>query len=285
MEQRDGHILSIRGLGVCYGDVQAVCDFTLDVQPGEIVGLVGESGSGKSTVLRAVAGLLGRSGNVVSGEIRYGGRDIAAMSAKQAAALRGHGIAYVFQDPVASLDPMYRIQSQFDECIRSHGVATGPGMRALECKLLEDMGFDEPDRVLASRPHELSGGMCQRVVLAMSLACEPELLLADEPTSALDVMSQKQVTDLLLRIRDQRGIAMVVVSHNIGAIAQVADRIGVMYAGRLVEVGRWDQVLRNPVHPYTRNLIAAVPKGDGSLPQMPVAWRETVPGEGGGDAV
>ena len=260
--------MSISGLDVSYGGVQAVRGVSLDVAPGEIVGIVGESGSGKSSVLRATAGLLGRAGSVTGGRIAYGGRDVSRLTRREMNALRGGGIAYVFQDPMASLDPLYRIGTQFDECIRAHGTAQGVAVRALECDLLAEMGFDDAERVLASYPHELSGGMCQRVVLAMSVACDPALLLADEPTSALDVTSQLQVSSLLLRIREQRGCAILIVSHNIAAIAQVADRIGVMKGGRLVETGDREQVLHAPQHPYTKALIAAIPRGDGTLPQV-----------------
>jgi len=265
-------ILRLEGLDVSYGGVRAVQGVTLDVAPGEIVGLVGESGSGKSSVLRAIAGLLGRSGKISAGQVLFSGRDLAQMPAKQVAALRGSDIAYVFQDPTSSLDPLFRVGNQFDECIRAHGIAEGAAAHALECSLLLEMGFDDPERVLASYPHNLSGGMCQRVVLAFSLACQPALLLADEPTSALDVAAQKQVSSLLLRMRDEHGISMLVVSHNMGAISLVADRIGVMYHGRLVELGDRDQVLHEPVHPYTRNLIAAIPRADGTLPQAPEHW-------------
>ena len=256
------HILSIRDLDVSYGGVQAVRGVSIDVSPGWIVGLVGESGSGKSTVLRAVAGLLGRSGKVTGGSVVYGGRELTGLSGREMAKMRGRDIAYVFQDPVASLDPLCRIGKQFDECIQVHGTAQGAQVRELEHSLLREMGFDDPERVLRAFPHNLSGGMCQRVVLAMSVACDPALLLADEPTSALDVTSQQQVSRLLLRIREQRNCAMLVVSHNIAAIAQVADRIGVMRRGQLVEIGDRDQVLYRPEHPYTRELIAAVPRVD-----------------------
>ncbi len=266
MSAASEHILAIDGLDVSYGGVQAVRGVCLDVAPGEIVGLVGESGSGKSTVLRATVGLLGRSGKVSGGSILYKGADVAGLPKAEMAALRGSEIAYVFQDPTGSLDPLYRIQTQFDECIRAHGTAQGDAVRELECDLLKEMGFDEPERVLRLYPHELSGGMCQRVVLAMSVACEPSLLLADEPTSALDVTSQLQVSGLLLRIREQRGCGILIVSHNIAAIAQVADRIGVMRRGELVEMGTCDQILHDPRHPYTRALIAAVPRADGTLP-------------------
>lgn len=261
-----GNILRIDGLGVSYRGARAVRGFSLAVGPGEIVGLVGESGSGKSTVLRAVAGLLRRAGRVDAGSIMFKGRDLARASAKEMAALRGREVAYVFQDPTASLDPLLRVGRQFGECLSAHGIAHGEAMRALMRDSLAEMGFDDVERVLASWPHELSGGMCQRVVLAMSAALSPALLLADEPTSALDVAAQRRVSDLLLRLRDERGMSMVVVSHNIAAIALVADRIGVMRAGKLVELGERDQVLRAPAHPYTAELIAAVPRADGTLP-------------------
>ena len=265
-------IVSLESLDVSYGGVQAVRGVTLDVAPGEIVGLVGESGSGKSSVLRAIAGLLGRSGRVSAGRIVFAGRDLAPLTTRQMAALRGSQIAYAFQDPTSSLDPLFQVGDQFDECIRAHGVAVGAVAHALECNLLKEMGFDDPERVLHSYPHNLSGGMCQRVVLAFSLACNPTLLLADEPTSALDVTAQKQVSEMLLRIRDEHGVSMLVVSHNMGAISLVADRIGVMYRGRLVELGERDQVLHAPAHPYTQNLIAAIPRADGTLPQIPRHW-------------
>lgn len=264
--------MSLKGLDVSYGNVQAVHGVTLDVASGEIVGLVGESGSGKSSVLRAVAGLLGRSGKISAGQALFSGRDLAQLPPREMAALRGADIAYVFQDPTSSLDPLFRVGNQFDECIRAHSIADGSAMHALECSLLAEMGFEDPERVLASYPHNLSGGMCQRVVLAFSLACNPKLLLADEPTSALDVAAQKQVSSLLLRMRAEHGISMLVVSHNMGAISLVADRIGVMYRGKLVELGTRNQVLHDPAHPYTRNLIAAIPRTDGSLPRIPEHW-------------
>ncbi len=265
---RDMPVLSVRDLGVSYGNAQAVRGFSLDVRPGEIMGLVGESGSGKSSVLRAVAGLLGASGRINAGEVSFCGERIDAAPRWRMAMLRGAGIAYVFQDAAASLDPLAKIGAQFDECLSAHGVARGAAAREIERAMLADMGFEDADRVLASFPHELSGGMCQRVVLAMSAALSPKLLLADEPTSALDVVSQSQVLSLLARMRDESGCAMLVVTHNVAAVSRIADRIGVMRAGELVELGERDQVLHEPLHPYTRELIAAIPRPNGELPGM-----------------
>ena len=254
--------------------------------PGEIVGLVGESGSGKSSILRAVGGLLGPSGRIDTGSICFDGEELVGISSSERRRLSGKRIAFVFQDAVSSLDPLFTIGSQFDECLAANGPADlsdkkpqrgarGSGsMRERELAVLREVGLDDPERVIASYPHNLSGGMCQRVALAMAVACEPALLLADEPTSALDVTAQRQVSDLMLRIRRDHGTAMFVVSHNIGAISLIADRIGVMYRGSLVELGERDQVLHAPVHPYTRNLIAAVPKTDGTLPQLPEQWED-----------
>lgn len=257
------HILSFDSLDISYGGVQAVSDFSLDVDAGSIVGLVGESGSGKSSVLRAAAGLLGRSGSVDAGSVFFDGVDVVRLSRKEAARLRGSDIAYVFQDPMGSLDPLFSIGDQFDECIRAHRSMSTAAMHALEVELLEGMGFDDPERVLALRPFNLSGGMCQRVVLAFSLGCGARLLLADEPTSALDVTVQAQTLDLLRRLRTERGISILIVSHNMAVIAHLADYVGVMYQGQLVEFGTCDQVFQHPCHTYTRELIGAIPKVDG----------------------
>lgn len=262
-------ILTFDHLSISYGNVQAVRDLTLSIRRGEVVGLVGESGSGKSTVLRSAVGLLHRSGQVTAGSIIYEGRDITHASQSELASLRGSGMSYIFQDPTASLDPLYTIKKQFDECILAHRKLQADELDHLEIELLADMGFDDPERILASYPHELSGGMCQRVVIALGLACDPTLLLADEPTSALDVVVQAEVLDALLSVRDAHDVAILIVSHNMGAIAKSADRIGVMYHGTLVEEGSTEEVLERPFHPYTRALIQAIPRTDGTLPVAP----------------
>lgn len=269
MTNANEQILQFVDLNVSYGSVQTVRDLTLSIGRGEIVGLVGESGSGKSTVLRSAVGLLHRSGHVTSGAIVYQGKDITHDSQEELTALRGSGMSYIFQDPTASLDPLYTIKSQFDECILAHRQLEPHIIQQLELELLDDMGFDDPERILASYPHELSGGMCQRVVIALGLACDPTLLLADEPTSALDVVVQAEVLDALLEVRATRNVAILIVSHNMGAIAKTADRIGVMYHGTLVEEGTAREVLEHPFHPYTRQLIQAIPHIDGSLPVPP----------------
>ena len=267
------NILEISDLSVSYGGTLAVCNLALEIERGSVVGLVGESGSGKSTVLKSIAGLLGPTGHIDEGRIIFEGRDLkdrdlAKMSRRELAHLRGGAISYVVQDPTASLDPLFTIKNQFDECIRSHRKLSASEMEALELEMLADIGFDDPGRVLKLRPFELSGGMCQRVVLAMGLACGAQLVLADEPTSALDVIVQAQIIELLKRLRDEHDLSILIVSHNMGVMKELADTVGVMYQGHLVEFGATSEVFENPVHPYTRDLIAAIPKYDGTLPEL-----------------
>ena len=257
MPRESEQILCVRDLGVSYGGARAVRDVSLSVAPGEIVGLVGESGSGKSTVLRAVAGLLGRGGRITGGSVAFEGRRVDNLPSKERAALRGAGISYVFQDPTASLDPLYTVKSQFDECIRAHRSCRGEAMAALERDLLEDMGFEDPDRVLAAYPFELSGGMCQRVVLALGLACRPKLLLADEPTSALDVTVQASVIDLLVRLRRELAMSCLFISHDLALVRGFCDRVYVMDVGRVVEEGSSAILFENPRTDAARRLVAA----------------------------
>ena len=269
MNSQAQHILELRDVSISYGAKEAVRNLSLSVRQGEVIGLVGESGSGKSTVLRAIAGLLGQSKASQKGSLIYKGTDLTELSYKKRAALCGAELAYVFQDPVASLDPLYTIKNQFDECIRAHRNLTKEALHALEVQLLYEMGLDNPEHVLQCLPQQLSGGMCQRVVLAFCLACDPCVLLADEPPSALDVAAQAQVLSVLKRIHEERNLAMIVVSHNMGVIAEMADYVGVMYHGTLVETGTVQEVLATPAHPYTKNLIQAIPKADGTLPLVP----------------
>ena len=277
MNEAGGHTLSFAGVSVDYAGRRAVEDFSLDVGAGEIVGLVGESGAGKTTVLKSAAGLLGPGGKVAAGSIRLGGVEVVGADAREMARLRGRVAAYVFQDPKASLDALFTVRDQFDECMRA---ALGPApsraqRRAEQRRLLADMGLEQPDRVLASRPHELSGGMCQRVVLAFAVACRPAVLLADEPTSALDTVAQAGIVGVLRHVRDAYGVSILVATHNLGVAANLADRIAVMRGGRLVEAGPAREVIERPAHPYTRELIAAVPQlpdgrtADGSQPGEP----------------
>ncbi len=257
-------MLKVKNLSVAYGRIQVVRGASFFVEPGQIVGIVGESGSGKSTMLKSLAGLLEKHGQVMGGEAFYEGEDLLKLSEKRLRKLRGKEIAVVFQHPELSLDPLWKIGKTYYESVRIHRLLSRKEADAEAEKLFEGLHLENPRRILESYPFELSGGMCQRAAIAIAIANSPRLLLADEPTSALDVTIQKQVIDTMLELRKQFGTSIVVVSHNMGVIAAMADLVGVMKQGELVEWGRKEQVLYNPKHPYTRELICAIPKIRGS---------------------
>ncbi|MGW1179874.1 dipeptide/oligopeptide/nickel ABC transporter permease/ATP-binding protein [Streptomyces drozdowiczii] len=256
-------LLSVRGLTVAYArpdgtDKEVVHGIDLDVRPGEIVGLVGESGSGKTQTAFSVLGLLPEGGRITRGSITVNGRETAGMRERDHRALRGRTLAYVPQEPMSNLDPAFTIGSQLMEPVRHH---LGLGRKEAADKareLLRLVEIPDPDRTLRLYPHEISGGMAQRVLIAGAMSCDPELLIADEPTTALDVRVQAEVLDLLRRLRDERGLGVLLVTHNLGVVADVCDRVAVMNAGRIVETGTTEQILGSPQDPYTRTLLAAV---------------------------
>ncbi|MGN6782160.1 MAG: ABC transporter ATP-binding protein [Marmoricola sp.] len=242
------------------GDVRAVDGVSLMVHAGETLGLVGESGSGKSVLGRTVMGLIDTDATTtVSGRVLLGGRDVHASTRKQRRALWGTEVAMVFQDPMTSLNPVKKIGTHLTETLRHHLRCTRSEARDRAVELLRQVGIPEPARRAKQYPHELSGGMRQRVVIAMALACGPRLLIADEPTTALDVTVQKQILDLLGSLVSDLGMAMVLVSHDLGAVAGRTERVHVMYAGRTVESGRTRELFEQPVHPYTAALLASIP--------------------------
>lgn len=272
----EGHLLHIQDLSVRYPGAgeDALRHVELTVDAGEIVCVIGESGSGKSTLLHAVLRLPGRV-EVTGGQVLFRGSDLGRLTPRQLRPLRGSGIGAVFQEPGASLDPIRRLHKQFYDALRAHNPSVtraDAGRRA--AALLRSMGFRDPERILESCPVQLSGGMNQRVAIAVAMALEPALLLADEPTSALDATVQAQVVGELLRLRDRYGTAMLLISHNMGVAARLADRIAVMYGGRIVECGSRDEVLHRPAHPYTRALLAAVPRLGGELPNGTLCGKE-----------
>jgi oligopeptide/dipeptide ABC transporter ATP-binding protein len=257
-------LLELRGLSVCFhtpeGIVDAVKSVDLDVRPGEIHGLVGESGSGKSATCLAVMGLLGPRAEA-AGHIGFAGQHIGA----NAASLRGRGIGMIFQEPRASLDPVFTVGHQLREMLALHRPELSRRAVATEAAmLLQHVGLPEPERQMRIYPHELSGGMAQRVAIALALAGKPRLLLADEPTTALDVTVQAQVLDLLLRLRNEAGLAVVLVTHDLGIVAQYADRVSVMRAGEVVEQATVHKLFAQPTHAYTRQLLNALPRTTGS---------------------
>ncbi|MCI8550752.1 MAG: ABC transporter ATP-binding protein [Lachnospiraceae bacterium] len=253
-------MLRVKNLSVAYGKIQVVRGVGFSVKPGQIVGIVGESGSGKSTMLKSLAGLLEKYGQVTEGEAFYEGEDLLKLSEKQFRKLRGKEIALVFQHPELSLDPLWKIGKTYYESVRVHRTLSRAESDSEAERLFEALHLENPRRILESYPFELSGGMCQRAAIAIAIANGPRLLFADEPTSALDVTIQKQVIDTMLELRKQFGTSIVIVSHNMGVIAAMADLVGVMKQGELVEWGTKEQVLYHPKHPYTRELICAIPK-------------------------
>ncbi len=256
-------LLEVSGLEVHFGPadrpVRAADRIDFHVFRGEIVALVGESGSGKSISALAPARLVPEpAGRIVGGSVRFEGEETLTMKPAALRRLRGARIAYIFQEPAASLNPVFRIGWQIAEALRLH--RRGINAAAETERLLADVGLPDPRRAARAYPHELSGGMQQRAMIAMALACNPALLVADEPTTALDVTVQKQILELLVRLRDERGLSILLITHNLGIVADIAERIYVMRSGRIVESGGTRTVLSSPQHEYTKKLLRAVPR-------------------------
>ncbi|TIN11381.1 ABC transporter ATP-binding protein [Mesorhizobium sp.] len=263
-------LLVVEGLTVSFrsdaGLVRAVAGVSFAVEQREIVGVVGESGSGKSQTLLAIMGLIDSPNAVVSGSIRFMGQELVGLNRRALDAIRGSQVAMIFQDPMSALTPVHTIGNQIGEQVRAHEKVSARAARARAVQLLDAVGIANPDRVVDGYPHQLSGGMRQRAVIAMALSCNPALLVADEPTTALDVTVQAQILELIGRLRDQFGSAVILVTHDLGVVAQVADRVLVMYGGRFVEEGRKSSVFRTPLHPYTWGLFGSIPPMDGERP-------------------
>ena len=266
--------LEIEGLRVEYptdvGVFVAVDDVSLTVQPGEIHAVVGESGAGKTTVANALIGLIERPGRVTSGSMRVGGALLDPVTGKGNGVQLGRDIGVIFQDPMTSLNPLFTIQSQLTETMRFHLGFDAAKSKARALELLHAVGIPEPDRRLSNYPHQLSGGQRQRVVIAAALSCNPKLLVADEPTTALDVAIQAQILDLIKDLASTRGLGVLLVTHNMGVVAETADRVTVMLRGKAVEQGAVGDVLGRPQHVYTRTLMAAVPRFDRKLERFAV---------------
>lgn len=254
------NILQIKNLSIVYTESQiAVHDLSMDIPKGSIVAIVGESGSGKSTALRSFVRLLSGEGRIASGEILFHDEDLTKMSQKRLRQIRGRRISMIFQDAAASLDPRKKIGYQYVEVLRSHFHISKEEASRQALEMLEKIHLPDPQRVMDSYPFELSGGMIQRVAIAMAVSMRSELLLADEPTSALDVTIQAQVVNLMMELRRDYGTTIVIVTHNLGVAAYMADYIAVMHHGRLVELNTRDNIVHAPKDDYTKMLIAAVP--------------------------
>ncbi|HON78478.1 MAG TPA: ABC transporter ATP-binding protein [Spirochaetota bacterium] len=251
----------------------AVRDVSLSLNKGETLGLVGESGCGKSVTAFSVLRLISPPGNIDSGKILYRGRDLLSLSDEEMRKYRGGEIAMIFQEPMTSLNPVFRIGYQISEAIRLHLKKSRDEARDIAIDLLRQVGIPNAEKRYNSYPHELSGGMRQRVMIAMALSAEPEVLIADEPTTALDVTIQAQILDLLLSLQEKRNMSLMLITHDLGIVANVADRVAIMYAGEIVEYGSIAQIYEHPLHPYTAGLFEAIPSIGTDTKRM-----KTIPG-------
>ena len=259
-------LLEVRNLRVEFptrrATLVALDDISFDIAPGEILGVVGESGAGKSLTGSAIIGLLDPPGRVASGEIRFDGRRIDNLPYDDMRKVRGRHIGAIFQDPLTSLNPLYTIGQQLVETIQAHLPVSSDEARRRSVRLLEETGIQAAEQRIDQYPHQFSGGMRQRVVIALALAAEPRLIVADEPTTALDVSVQAQIISLLKRLCKDHGAAVMLITHDMGVIAETCDRVAVMYAGRIAEIGPVHDVIHSPAHPYTAGLMGSIPAMD-----------------------
>jgi peptide/nickel transport system ATP-binding protein len=255
----DPNLLDVRDLSVAFGDRTVVDRVSLQIAPGETLGVVGESGSGKSVTAFSILRLLQPPGQITGGQVLFEGRDLLALSESDMRAVRGARISLIFQEPMTALNPVMRIGAHIAEALTVHGMASRADARLRAIELLEAVRIPDAARRVRDYPHQLSGGMRQRVMIAIALACRPPLVIADEPTTALDVTIQAQVLDLLRDLRSRFNLSLLLITHDFGVIAEMADRVSVMFKGRVVEEGLVRQILRAPQHEYTQALLSAVP--------------------------
>ena len=261
-ETADRPLLDVRNLSVAFGRTLAVDDVSFSIAPGETLALVGESGSGKSVSALSVLKLLPYpSASHPGGVVLYGGHDLLRADEKELRGIRGNRISMIFQEPMSSLNPLHTIEKQVGEIMKVHRGLTDRQARERTLELLHQVGIRDPEKRLTAYPHQLSGGQRQRVMIAMALANEPDLLIADEPTTALDVTVQAQILELLKKLQAERGMAMLFITHDLGIVRRIADRVCVMFKGKLVEEGRTEEIFAHPRHSYTKHLLAAEPKG------------------------
>jgi len=277
----DGPLLHVEHLTTTFetsaGPVAAVSDISFDIRAGETLGLVGESGSGKSVTALSLLRLVQPPGRISAGRVLFNGRDLLALDETEMRRVRGAGIALVFQEPMTALNPVFTIGDQIGEAMLVHGRAGKREARTQAIELLRAVRMPNPEARVDDYPHQLSGGMRQRVMIAIALACRPSLVIADEPTTALDVTIQAQILELLREMKAAFNLSLLLITHDLGVIAETADRVAVMYAGRIVETGPVRAILRSPQHPYTRGLLASIPGGrhgtrlraiDGTVPLL-----------------
>lgn len=266
MANENDNLLQIENLKLSFatpsGEVNALNDVSLTLKQGDVLGIVGESGSGKSVTAFSLMRLTPANGRIVGGKTVFNGHTITEMSEKQMRTVRGKEVSIIFQDPMTSLNPVYTIGNQIKEVILLHTNATKQEAQARAAELLSLVGINEPEKRLKQYPHELSGGMRQRVMIAIALACEPKLLIADEPTTALDVTIQAQILELMMELKDKLGMSIIMITHDLGVVANMCDKIAVMYAGQIVEYGETREIFYNPKHEYTKGLLNSIPRLD-----------------------
>jgi len=260
------------------GRIKAVDSVSLSVDSGETLGIVGESGCGKTMLALSIMRLVPGIGKIIQGEILFSGKNLLALSENEMREKRGSEISMIFQEPMTSLNPVFRIGEQIAEAIRLHKKLSDNDAMALAIKQLGEVGIPYPEKRARDYPHQLSGGMRQRVMIAMAMSCHPKLILADEPTTALDVTIQAQILDLISELKTKNKMAVILITHDLGVIAQTAQRIAVMYAGKIAETAPADEIFRNPVHPYTRGLIDSIPQADISGTDDMPEFLKTIPG-------
>ena len=259
------------------GIVKAVDDVSFIIAPREILGVVGESGSGKSVTSLSVLRLVSAPGKITGGQINWKGRDLLKFSEREMRKIRGDEIAMIFQEPMTSLDPLYTVGNHIEEALALHQGLKGRAARARAIEALEEVGIRDAARRIDAYPHQMSGGMRQRVMIAIALSCGPDLLIADEPTTALDVTVQAKILDLMRKIRDEKQMAILLITHNMGIVAEMCDRVAVMHGGKIVEMASLDEIFADPRHPYTQQLLRSIPTLD-SPPKTPLAtvsWHPT----------
>ncbi len=264
MSEENKYLLSVKNLHTSFftdaGEVRAVNGISFNLEPGKTLGIVGESGSGKSVTAYSIMQILAETGRVTEGEVLYKGEDISKWSEKQMQSFRGKKCSIIFQDPMTSLNPLFTVGSQIEEAILLHTDKNKQQAKERAIEMLTLVGVNEPESRLKQYPHELSGGMRQRVMIAMALACEPDILIADEPTTALDVTIQAQILELMQELQEKLGMAIIMVTHDLGVIASMCDEIIVMYGGRICERGTADAIFYEPAHEYTKGLLRSIPR-------------------------
>ena len=256
-------LLDVKNLKISFftpvGEVKAVNDISYQMKDGEVLGIVGESGSGKSVSSYSIMGLISEPGKIVGGSIYFNGHQVDEMSQNELQKIRGNEVSIVFQDPMSSLNPVFTIGNQIDEVLRLHKKMSKADAKKRTIELLELVGMNEPQKRYSQYPHEFSGGMRQRAMIAMALACEPKLLIADEATTALDVTIQAQILELMLELKKKLGMSIIMITHDLGVVANMCEKVAVMYAGKIIEYGTIEDIFNNPKHQYTLGLLKSIP--------------------------